>query len=581
MIKRILHKVLGGWPCWLTSSGYVDPDPKPPDIAHMAGVNRLYKYRPLGDQVVRSDGTSATQDVCDIIQNCRLFAATPAQLNDPLEFQLLPWMKARVSRIHLNSFVSLMTSSDVPPSLSQSIRYLVDETESFYDEYMAPPKPKVLPEILDEHLPILRDSILLTVEEHWRSHVRIVSLSERNDHLLMWSHYANGHRGVCLGFRAVPGNLFGKSMQVDYDGAMPMLELSRTHYGEMMRVASLSKGQAWNYEQEWRWLTTDPMDPEATCRYLTFTPDDLVEVIFGYRTPRQIQEAIREAASDRPHIRFGCVRQVWDSKGLHVEWDTPAPQLEGRARTENEKLVEQLRSEAAAFCEAGKHKKELQTLKVIEGLGESKETFSDKGAALYSLRRYGEALAACEQALDIDQKYSKAWYNKALALRRLGRTEEALVAYDRALDLEPTLARAWSDKGVSLDALGRVDEALVAHERAVTIDPSDALSWYNKGVVLSKLNRSKEALVDLERAVVLDPGLARAWYNKGVALCAIGLLGEGLECFDKALALDPNYSLASSSRKSLLKAMASDSPASTESKLLKLIRLLLGKAGDK
>ena len=60
-----------------------------------------------------------------------------------------------------------------------------------------------------------------------------------------------------------------------------------------------------------------------------------------------------------------------------------------------------------------------------------------KGTCLAMLASYDEALAAFEQALQLDEKYVPAWDGKAWALGILGRKEEALAAVNRALELDP------------------------------------------------------------------------------------------------------------------------------------------------
>ena len=74
---------------------------------------------------------------------------------------------------------------------------------------------------------------------------------------------------------------------------------------------------------------------------------------------------------------------------------------------------------------------------------------------LYSLRRYEEALSACEQALQLDPNNAAFYADKGLALYRLERYEEALAACEQALQLNSTLALAYRHKGNVLERLGR------------------------------------------------------------------------------------------------------------------------------
>jgi tetratricopeptide (TPR) repeat protein len=72
---------------------------------------------------------------------------------------------------------------------------------------------------------------------------------------------------------------------------------------------------------------------------------------------------------------------------------------------------------------------------VLQELGHSLKTVEDwmKVGALYSLKRYEEALAAFEQAIRLDPNYISAHFGKSDALYNLGRFEEARAADHQGL----------------------------------------------------------------------------------------------------------------------------------------------------
>jgi len=61
----------------------------------------------------------------------------------------------------------------------------------------------------------------------------------------------------------------------------------------------------------------------------------------------------------------------------------------------------------------------------------------NKGVVLSALGRKDEALEACEKALEIDSKYTKAWYNKACAYSLMNKKNEALADLKHAIELDP------------------------------------------------------------------------------------------------------------------------------------------------
>jgi hypothetical protein len=86
----------------------------------------------------------------------------------------------------------------------------------------------------------------------------ILCLSATATNVLLWSHYANGHTGICLEFRTdVKGSIFTRAQPVTYSRKYPRLDLHTLVVDELFRNATswmLTKSRDWAYEQEWRVL---------------------------------------------------------------------------------------------------------------------------------------------------------------------------------------------------------------------------------------------------------------------------------------------------------------------------------------
>ena len=83
--------------------------------------------------------------------------------------------------------------------------------------------------------------------------------------IMMWSHYANGHRGFCLEFdTSVPP--FSRALEVVYFEKPPTInpvdvlvqEPSDDESNELLRAVVRTKARCWSYEQEWRLLHAEP-----------------------------------------------------------------------------------------------------------------------------------------------------------------------------------------------------------------------------------------------------------------------------------------------------------------------------------
>ncbi len=164
-----------------------------------------------------------------------------------------------------------------------------------------------------------------------------------------------------------------------------------------------------------------------------------------------------------------------------------------------------------------------------------------KGLALTELKRHAEALAAFERAVQLDPNFANACINLGLTLYNLNRYGEALTACDRAIRLESSNATFYNLKGLALAGLGRNQEALAAYEQTVQLNPNLAIAYSNKGLALSNLKRYEEALAACEQALRLNPNLTIAYNNKGGVLLALMRYEEALAAFERAVQLDPHF----------------------------------------
>jgi len=81
--------------------------------------------------------------------------------------------------------------------------------------------------------------------------IGVLCLSTERSDILMWSHYADSHRGICLEFDG-HFEFFAAAQEVKYPPARPRINPFRQGQEEMMEAALLTKADHWGYEREWR-----------------------------------------------------------------------------------------------------------------------------------------------------------------------------------------------------------------------------------------------------------------------------------------------------------------------------------------
>ncbi len=84
----------------------------------------------------------------------------------------------------------------------------------------------------------------------------IYSMSELSDNHLLWSHYADSHRGICIEYEINPDaySYLGPVRYSDTHEATKFEEIFKRPE-EAIRKYYFDKAMAWQYEREWRLLT--------------------------------------------------------------------------------------------------------------------------------------------------------------------------------------------------------------------------------------------------------------------------------------------------------------------------------------
>jgi hypothetical protein len=166
----------------------------------------------------------------------------------------------------------------------------------------------ILGELTDEDLARLLGGIKVdaedaTIKEMYKAQTRntltelaekfldkrgVSCFTESNDNLLMWSHYADGGRGMCLEFSKVE-NLFEKAKKVTYSDAIPKVSLGSLLVDEQYdQIVDLyrTKSSHWQYESEWRVIH------ETAGTNWIYETSSLVGLYFGPNVPTDLLEIV-------------------------------------------------------------------------------------------------------------------------------------------------------------------------------------------------------------------------------------------------------------------------------------------------
>jgi hypothetical protein len=187
----------------------------------MTTPSRLYKYQPPTVQAITN------------LSDARLWFSNPTHFNDPFDCAL---------------DVSIADFTE-------------DDARLFLDKIAPTPQIKqqlhsrLNLEDVRKRAPL---SIRQTLKRVFEVGQGVCCFSELVDSLLMWGHYADGHRGFCLEF-ATTGDPLKSTFAVSYCDEFPTLQVKDLFPDNPETVQTILKGVLtkstwWSYEKEWRAL---------------------------------------------------------------------------------------------------------------------------------------------------------------------------------------------------------------------------------------------------------------------------------------------------------------------------------------
>ncbi len=161
----------------------------------------------------------------------------------------------------------------------------------------------------------------------------IYCLSAVPDDILMWAHYADGHRGFCLEFLNDPNDQFHAKRQpndpdfrshpclfpyeVEYSEEYPVINPLSEDYADdekIGRKAFLTKATQWQYEKEWRILgdNNTPGPHQFPSRFLT-------GIIFGCKMSDAHKDMIHEWCKGRQQVvKYYEAQRAADAYALKI-----------------------------------------------------------------------------------------------------------------------------------------------------------------------------------------------------------------------------------------------------------------------
>lgn len=220
--------------------------------------------------------TAATAE--NILSSCSMRWSSPVLFNDifdhqmefDFEFTEEEFINAMVNKVeeivYSNPAIKLDTSQPIGKVLTDLQKIHKKMEKSYVMGVMQEGVIEVTKNLMD-----FKKGINSLLAEYLES-TRVLCVTEDNDNLCMWSHYADNHRGVVIKLRCIDefDNALLVARKVAYSENVPIMAslsdlvnhftcLNRIDLTGNLRISlAYTKSNHWSYENEWRVSNPDP-----------------------------------------------------------------------------------------------------------------------------------------------------------------------------------------------------------------------------------------------------------------------------------------------------------------------------------
>lgn len=160
-----------------------------------------------------------------------------------------------------------------------------------------------------------------------------------------------------------------------------------------------------------------------------------------------------------------------------------------------------LKSEDGEYLEAVEDLKKAIELGVDEYDLQTVHTIL--GNVYLELDMYEKSISEHKKAIEIDDKFYKAWVNIGIAYRQSGEFDLAEEAYSVAIDLNPDYAQLRSSLGTLYMLKEEPEKAIEEFELAIKLDPSISVIYGNAALAYAMIGDFDKAESYLEKAKLL------------------------------------------------------------------------------
>ncbi len=240
----------------------------------------------------------------------QLYFSDPSAFNDPLDCQpnvesdsnvnelrsiLREQIQQRIEAETLSSLSSAKVTGDAATQHAKSIAIQFAQNELANIGYHAT-NPDYECSVVEAECRILTYEIQTELLKQYNRGICCFASTEDNP--LLWSHYGDQHRGLCVGYDLnrqpkprLHKVIYGSNRLIHTSAITKAIVEKKHEYQEMLdRDVLLRKALPWSYEEEWRLLGNRGIQDSVLA---------LKDITFGLRCPAAVRHAVINALESR------------------------------------------------------------------------------------------------------------------------------------------------------------------------------------------------------------------------------------------------------------------------------------------
>jgi len=130
------------------------------------------------------------------------------------------------------------------------------------------------------------------------------------------------------------------------------------------------------------------------------------------------------------------------------------------------------------------------------------ESYFYRGNIYYGQVNYAAALNDYLKAIELNPKYSEAYYNIGVTYNTTNRFQESIEPLTKAISITPN-EYMYQTRASSFFNLRRLQEAVDDYSKAIAINPKAAQAYFNRGATYLNMQQKSSACADWKTASAL------------------------------------------------------------------------------